>query len=66
MKILTKKESERIAVALLQMQDALDYGGTVCSIYDIMTASIRDIAKACGNETEYKYTLGVTDRVYGR
>lgn len=66
MKILTKKESDRIAAALLQMQDVIDRFAMHPDIYETLTAGIRDIAKAAGKDTEFGYAVGVTKRVYGR
>lgn len=66
MKVLTKKESDRIAAALLQMQDILDRHAIRPEIYVSLTAGIRDIAKAAGKDTEFKYAKGITSRVYGK
>ena len=66
MKVLTKKESGQIAVTLLQMQDILDRHSIRPEIYASLTAGIRDIAKAAGRDTEFTYTRGITNRVYGK
>lgn len=66
MKVLTKKESDKIAASLLQMQDILDRHSIRPEIYASLTAGIRDIAKAAGRETEFSYTRGITNRVYGK
>lgn len=66
MKILTKKESKKIAASLLQMQDVLDRYAIPREIYGALTAGIRDIAKASGRDAEFSYTSGITNRVYGK
>jgi len=63
MKILTKKDSEKIAAALLQMQDIVDGNAVQSKVYEVIVSGIRDIAKATGQQTEYIYALGVTNRV---
>ena len=63
MKILTKKDSEKIAAALLQMQDIVDGNAVQSKVYEVIVSGIRDIAKATGQQTEHIYALGVTNRV---
>ncbi len=66
MKVLTKKEAVSIGVALLHMQDVIDRNALTRQVYDELSSCIRDIARAAGKDTEFRYALGVTDRIYGK
>lgn len=64
MRILTKKDEEKMAIVLLQMQDLLEErrGYNVNSVYDVMTSGLRDIAKIAGAATYSSYAIGMLDR----
>lgn len=67
MRILTKKDEEKMAIILLQMQDLLENkrGHNVNSVYDVMTSGLRDIARIAGTAAYSSYAIGLLERERG-